>query len=263
MNDLEKQNLENAKLLFEISKFEYESELARSTRLDDKVNKILTFESVIIVAFTALVTNSNIIEFLNTKLFINLLLSYSLTFIFFTVIAISLYILIDCLALKNMEKLHVSEQMSKRIGRLNNTAAHIEVVANYSRITEKNKSSNDLKAEKLFKNHNLLFLALFVICLYVASLLIAFLTPSKIKNNELELNTPIFLSTNLYLTKLMEEKMGESSSSKDNSSSSSDNQNNTQDSLFSFDNKEQHTTNIALEDFSGLLGNNILLEDKN
>lgn len=179
MTDTNQDYLENAKLLYEVSKYEYESELSRSSRLDEKVNKILTFESVIIVAFTTLVTNSSIIEFLNQKIFFNFYLSYGLAITFFVIISISLYILIQCLALRNIEKLHVDQSMSLRIGKLDVVSAYIEVVKNYSEITIRNQKSNDAKAEKLFKNHNLLFLALLIIALYMSSLFIAFVTPNK------------------------------------------------------------------------------------
>jgi len=262
MNSVDEQkNFENAKLLYEVSKFEYESELSRSARLDEKVNKILTFESVIIVAFTALTTNSKIIDLLNDKYDINLIFSYGLIVIFFIVISISLYILIDCLALRNMEKLHVDDAMSIRIGGLDNPSAYIEVVANYSKITEKNKDSNDYKAEKLFKNHRLIFVALFVICLYASSLLVAFISPNKPKLTHPNVSDFGLLTVYLYFSELSGNKMSEDNASKDNSSQQQTSQASDPAVVFSFANKQQHSTNVALEDFTGA-GGNLLLEEK-
>lgn len=262
MSSLEQKYLENAKLLYEISRYEYESELTRSTKLDEKVNKILTFESVIIVAFTALTTNSSIIELLNNKHSVNLIYSYGLVIIFIVIIAISLYILIDCLALRNMEKLHVDEAMCLRIGCLDNPDAYIEVVSNYSSITEINKKSNDAKAKKLFKNHNLLFLALFVICLYASSLLIAFLTPDKSKINQFDISNLGLQSINLYFSELKGEGMSEDKIPEKNKVPPPSTPQPDPATIFSFANKQKHSTSIALEDFSGGGVGNLLLENQ-
>ena len=262
MSALEQKYLENAKLLYEVSKYEYENELIRSTRLDEKVNKILTFESVIIVAITALTTNSSVIELLNKKDSINLVFSYGLVIIFFIIIAISLYILIDCLALKNMQRLHVNEEMCLKVGCLDSPDAYIEIVSNYSQITDTNKKSNDTKAEKLFKNHNLLFLALFVICLYAGSLLMACLTPDNTKMNQLEISNLELQFVSLYLFELQDEGMSEDSKApKENTAPPSTPQPDPA-AIFSFANKNKHATTVALEDFSGGGVGKILLENQ-
>ncbi|MDV7526354.1 hypothetical protein R4527_01870 [Acinetobacter baumannii] len=262
-NDITKY-LENAKLLYEVAKYEYESEINRTSKLDEKVNKILTFESLIIVAFTALVTNSNIIDLLKAKYSFNIILSYSLVGMFIITISISLYILIQCLALRNIKKLHVSQEMSMKVGVLDNVSAYIEVVKNYSDITINNQKSNDIKAEKLFKNHNLLFISLFIIVLYVCSLFIAMLSSDRPQNTLTNINKSNNLALNLFYLKIMEEKM---TAEKETQGGETQPSNNTQptnidpSSLFSFDNKQSHTTTVTLEDFTGKTGN-LLLERK-
>lgn len=49
-------------LLYEVTKLEYEKEVERFVRIEDKANKLLTLTSIFIVAFTTIAANSTVTE---------------------------------------------------------------------------------------------------------------------------------------------------------------------------------------------------------
>ena len=139
---------EKSKLLYEITKSEYERELSRFTRIEDKAAKLLTVLSIFIVALTAITTNSTVIEtFSNTSQ--SLKTAYCITiFLFFTFNIISLFFAFRCFSIINHYNIPVNKELFDTIQNTQDEDyCYFKISRSYSDYVSKNNIGNEKKSK--------------------------------------------------------------------------------------------------------------------
>lgn len=148
---------EKSKLLYEITKSEYERELSRFTRIEDKAAKLLTVLSIFIVALTAITTNSTVIEtFSNASQ--SLKIAYCTTiFLFFVFNIISLWFAFRCFSIINHYNIPVDKELFDTIQNTQDEDyCYFKISRSYSDYVSKNNIGNEKKSKLYVKSYYLL-----------------------------------------------------------------------------------------------------------
>lgn len=162
---------EKYKLLYEITKSEYDRELTRFTRIENKTVKLLTISSIFIVALTAIIINSVIIEiFLSSNGLLKIF--YCTTIILFFIFSIiGLGYALRCLSIINNYNIPVDKQLFDTIQNTQDEdLCYFRISRSYSDYVSKNNISNEKKTKAYTISYYFLLLAKLCFILFIISL---------------------------------------------------------------------------------------------
>lgn len=153
---------EKYQLLYEVTKLEYEKELARFTRIEDKAIKLLTVSSIFIVALTAITTNSNVIQTFSESSSALKTTYCAIIIIFFILNIIGLFYVFKCLNITNNYNLPVDKSLFDMINNAQDTAhSYFQIARSYSHYVSENNINNQKKTNSYIISYYILLIAKF------------------------------------------------------------------------------------------------------
>lgn len=149
-------------LLYEVTKLEYEKELARFTRIEDKAIKLLTVSSIFIVALTAITTNSNVIQTFSESSSTLKMIYCIIILIFFILNIIGLFYVFKCLNITKNYNLPVDKSLFDMINNAQDAAhSYFQVARSYSAYVSENNINNQKKTNSYIISYYILLIAKF------------------------------------------------------------------------------------------------------
>lgn len=157
-------------LLYEVTKLEYEKEVDRFVRIEDKANKLLTLASIFIVAITAIAANSTVIEIYSDSnntiktIYWALLISYLIGNI------ICLIFTLKCLRLVIIQNMPVGEDVFNKIQSYGDNRSYFYIAKAYSSYVDQNMKTNLIKTRYYGISYYALFFSKVIFVLYIVML---------------------------------------------------------------------------------------------
>jgi hypothetical protein len=157
-------------LLYEVTKLEYEKEVERFVRIEDKANKLLTLTSIFIVAFTAIAANSTVTELYSNS---------HLTFKTFYWLLIILYVIsniicliftLKCLRLITIQNMPIGKETFDKIQQYSDNRSYFYIAKAYSTYVNQNMVTNLIKTKYYSVSYYALFCAKILFVIYLLML---------------------------------------------------------------------------------------------
>ncbi|MDH1727562.1 hypothetical protein N5E37_15460 [Acinetobacter johnsonii] len=157
-------------LLYEVTKLEYEKEVERFVRIEDKANKLLTLTSIFIVAFTTIAANSTVTELYSNS---------HLTFKTFYWLLIILYVIsniicliftLKCLRLITIQNMPIGKDTFDKIQQYSDNRSYFYIAKAYSTYVNQNMVTNLIKTKYYSVSYYALFCAKILFVIYLLML---------------------------------------------------------------------------------------------
>lgn len=157
-------------LLYEVTKLEYEKEVERFVRIEDKANKLLTLTSIFIVAFTTIAANSTVTELYSNS---------HLTFKTFYWLLIILYVIsniicliftLKCLRLITIQNMPIGKDTFDKIQQYSDNRSYFYIAKAYSTYVNQNMVTNLIKTRYYSVSYYALFCAKILFVIYLLML---------------------------------------------------------------------------------------------
>jgi hypothetical protein len=162
---------EKYKLLYEITKSEYDRELTRFTRIEDKTVKLLIISSIFILALTAITTNSVVIEIFLSSNGLLKIFYCTIIILFFIFNSIGLGFALRCLSIINNYNIPIDKQLFDIIQNTQDEdLCYFIISRSYSDYVSKNNISNEKKTKAYTISYYFLLLAKLCFILFIISI---------------------------------------------------------------------------------------------
>lgn len=157
-------------LLYEVTKLEYEKEIDRFVRIEDKANKLLTLASIFIVAITAIAANSTVTEIYNDSIILVKFFYWILLILYVISNVVCLIYTLKCLSLVTIQNMPVGKEVFDKIQQYQDNRSYFYIAKAYSTYIEKNMSTNSIKTKYYGISYLALFCSKIIFILYIIML---------------------------------------------------------------------------------------------